>query len=226
VVLSQSSVIPSSSATTNGDGALSYSVTAAGATGCSVNSNTGVVSFTGVGTCTVRASASSTSNYLADSEDVVFTITSNTPTVSINLDMTTGATVSNSTVAYAASGLQNNSAWSLIVRSSPQTIASGTFSNGLVNGSAQIPSGLAAGWHSITLTGTGANGNTISHAVWFEVSNSGTLLQTSGTGPVSPITSASSLANTGANTYPGLLSMLMLGVGSALIFASRRKVLK
>ncbi|MFA9277109.1 MAG: InlB B-repeat-containing protein [Rhodoluna sp.] len=226
VLLSQSSVTPSSAASTSGDGTLTYSVTDAGATGCSVNSNTGVVSYTGVGTCTVRASASSTSNYLADTEDVVFSITSSTPAVSLNLDMASGATVANSTVDYAASGLQSNSPWTLIVRSNPQTIASGTYSSGLLNGSAQIPSGLAAGWHSITLTGTGANGNTISHAVWFEVSSSGTLLQTSGSGPASPTASASSLANTGASTYPGSLAMLLLAIGSALVIAARRRLQK
>lgn len=223
VLLSQSSVTPSSAASTNGDGALTYSVANAGATGCSVNSNTGVVSFNGVGTCTVRVTASSTSNYLADTEDVVFSVTSSSPAVSLNLGMTSGATVANSTVDYAASGLQANSAWTLVVRSNPQTIASGTFSSGLLNGSAQIPSGLTAGWHSITLTGIGANGNTISHAVWFEVSSSGTLLQTSGTGPASPTTTASSLANTGSNSYPGSLAMLMLAVGVALLIVTRRK---
>ena len=223
VLLSQSSVTPSSAASTNGDGTLTYSVANAGATGCSVNSSTGVVSFNGVGTCTVRATASSTSNYLADTEDVVFSVTSSSPAVSLNLGIASGATVANSTVDYAASGLQANSAWTLVVRSNPQTIASGTFSSGLLNGSAQIPSGLTAGWHSITLTGTGANGNTISHAVWFEVSSSGTLLQTSGSGPTSPTSSSASLANTGTSYNPGSLAALMMGIGLALVFIARRR---
>lgn len=181
------------------------------------------MSFNGVGTCTVRATASSTSNYLADTEDVVFSVTSSSPAVSLNLGIASGATVANSTVDYAASGLQANSAWTLVVRSNPQTIASGTFSSGLLNGSAQIPSGLTAGWHSITLTGTGANGNTISHAVWFEVSSSGTLLQTSGSGPTSPTSSSASLANTGTSYNPGSLAALMMGIGLALVFIARRR---
>lgn len=224
VLLSNSSVTPSSSAITSGDGVVTYSVFDAGATGCAVNSNTGIVTFSGVGACTIRATASSTVNYLSDTEDVVFSIGSSSPAVSLNLDMATGATVANSTVDYAASGLQNNSAWTLIVRSNPQTIASGTFTSGLLNGSAQIPSGLGAGWHSITMTGIGSNGNTISHAVWFEVSNSGTLLQTSGSGPTLPtsnVASPSSLANTGMSSHAGSLAVLVLAIGSALLIFRR-----
>lgn len=229
VLLSQSSITPSTAATSSGDGAVTYSVSDAGATGCSVNSNTGVVTFSSVGNCTIRATAASTANYLTDSEDVVFSISSSTPAVSLNLDVTTGATVANSTVDYAASGLQTNSAWTLIVRSDPQTIASGTFSGTLLNGSAQLPAGLEAGWHSITMTGIAANGNIISHAVWFEVSSSGTLLQTSGSEPASPTSNGSSvtgLANTGANSFPGASAMLMLAVGSALLIFKRSKAVQ
>ncbi|WP_172418271.1 InlB B-repeat-containing protein [Aurantimicrobium minutum] len=215
------SITPSSLATTSGDGQISYSVLDARTTGCSVDSSTGVVTFTGVGICSVRATAASTANYLADTHDVDFTITSSTPAVSLALDMTTGSTVANSTVDYAASGLQSNSSWTLVVRSNPQTIASGTFSSSLLSGSAQIPSGLSAGWHSITLTGTGANGETISHAVWFEVSNSGTLLQTSGTGPSSAISSPASLAQTGANTNSLWMGAALLLTGATFLLLRR-----
>lgn len=215
------SITPSSLATTSGDGQISYSVFDARTTGCSVDSSTGVVTFTGVGICSVRATAASTANYLADTHDVDFTITSSTPAVSLALDMTTGSTVANSTVDYAASGLQSNSSWTLVVRSNPQTIASGTFSSSLLSGTAQIPSELSAGWHSITLSGTGANGETISHAVWFEVSNSGTLLQTSGTGPVTPTSSAASLAQTGANTNSLWMGAVLLLTGAAFILLRR-----
>lgn len=215
------SITPSSLATTSGDGQISYSVLDARTTGCSVDSSTGVVTFTGVGICSVRATAASTVNYLTDTHDVDFTITSSTPAVSLALDMTTGSTVANSTVDYAASGLQSNSAWTLVVRSNPQTIASGTFSSSLLSGTAQIPSGLSAGWHSITLTGTGANGETISHAVWFEVSNSGTLLQTSGTGPSSAISSPASLAQTGANTNSLWMGAALLLTGATFLLLRR-----
>ena len=221
VLRNLSSVTPSSTAATNGDGQISYSVFDARTTGCSVDSSTGVVTFTGVGTCSVRATAASTANYLADTHDVDFTITSSTPAVSLALDLTTGSTVANSTVDYAASGLRSNSAWTLIVRSNPQTIASGTYSSSLLSGTAQIPSGLSAGWHSITLTGIGANGETISHAVWFEVSNSGTLLQTSGTGPVTPTSSVASLAQTGANTNSLWMGAVLLLTGAAFILLRR-----
>ncbi|WP_114128453.1 InlB B-repeat-containing protein [Aurantimicrobium sp. MWH-Uga1] len=221
VLRNLSSVTPSSPATTNGDGQISYSVVDARTTGCSVDSSTGVVSFTGVGICSVRATAASTTNYLADTQDVDFSISSSTPTVSLALDMTTGSNVANSTVDYAASGLQSNSAWTLIVRSNPQTIASGTFSSSLLSGSAQIPAGLSEGWHSITLTGTGSNGEIISHAVWFEVSSSGTLLQTSGIGPVTPTSSAAVLPQTGGNIDSLWMGAVLLLTG-ATFFLLRR----
>lgn len=214
---SQSTLTPSSAATTSGDGQISYSVTSAGASGCTVDSSSGVLSFTGVGVCVIRATAASTVNYLSATRDVSFNITSTAPAISLALDMTSGATVANSNVNYAASGLQNNSAWSLVVRSNPQTIASGTYSNSLLSGSAQIPSGLSAGWHSITLTGTGSNGETVSHAVWFEVSNSGTLLQTSGTGPASPTSSPAGLAQTGGNTDSIWIGILLVLAGVAFM---------
>ena len=53
---------------------ISYSVQSAGTTGCTVNSSTGVISFTAAGTCVVRASAQSTANSAAGFTDVSFVI--------------------------------------------------------------------------------------------------------------------------------------------------------
>jgi len=57
-------------ATTSGDGAITYSVVSAGTSACSVSGRT--LSFTNVGTCTVRATAASTTNYNAATTDLVF----------------------------------------------------------------------------------------------------------------------------------------------------------
>lgn len=213
-------ITPSSSATTSGTGTISYGVISRGALGCSVDPNTGVISFIGVGTCTVRASASESSTHLAAHTDVVFTSTSNAPAFSLNLNMTVGQSVANSTLDYAASGLNPNTSWDLVLRSTPQTLASGVFSGSVLSGSATIPSGLQPGWHSLTLTGTGPNGSIASHTVWFEVSANGTLAGTSSVNPV--VASSTSLAQTGTDILGKMsAAVLLVLLGAVLVSLTR-----
>ncbi len=222
-----SAVTPEPGASTDGGGTISYSISDAGSTGCSVNSATGALTFTGVGVCVVRATAAANANYAAGSEDVEFEIGSTSPAMSLVLNLETGDEVADQQVAYGAAGLQSDSEWSLVVRSTPQTIASGTFAGSLVSGSAQIPENLTAGWHSITLTGYAPDGSLISHAVWFEVSESGTLL---GVSDEAPIESDDEGGN-GSDALPGtgmaekiqtllMLSLLLL-LGGALAVRKR-----
>lgn len=75
VTASSGTIVPSALATTNGDGAISYAVTSAGTTGCSVNASTGVIAFTGAGTCQVTATAAETATYSQATRAVNFTIT-------------------------------------------------------------------------------------------------------------------------------------------------------
>ena len=78
--ISTGSVTPSSLATSSGTGAISYSVVNAGASGCSVNSSTGVITATGAGTCIVRATAAAVGvQFFTATKDVTFTFTANVP---------------------------------------------------------------------------------------------------------------------------------------------------
>lgn len=221
----QSPVTPSTSATTSGDGAISYSVASAGSTGCTVNSSSGVLSFSGVGKCVVQAKAAATSNYAEATRLVEFTIGSVASAISLNLDLATGATVTNADVSYGAAGLQSGTTWSLVVKSTPQTIATGTSSGSVISGTAQIPAGLSAGWHSITFTGVNTSGATISHAIFFEVSTTGTLAQTTSVNPESSATTSSSsnskLASTGMAHQPIYIALLALVFGGLLITLRR-----
>ncbi len=63
-----------SAATDLGSVPITYAVTNAGTTGCTVNATTGALSWTGAGSCTVAASAAATSLYGAASTSVTFTI--------------------------------------------------------------------------------------------------------------------------------------------------------
>lgn len=108
--LSDSPHSPSSSATTSGNGAITYSVTSAGTTGCSVGSSTGVLTYSAVGSCTVRASAAATSQWGAASKSVTFVISSSS---------TTSTTVSSSTTIGGSGGGSSGG------QGSVSTIASG-----------------------------------------------------------------------------------------------------
>jgi hypothetical protein len=135
----------------------------------------------------VRASAASTDTFIGAFKDVVFEVGSTAPAMSLNLDLEIGETVANADIAYGASGLKPGSPWSLVVRSDPQTVASGTFASTAIGGTAQISTGLAPGWHSITFTGVSPSGSTVFQSVWFEVASSGTLAQTSTSEPTAKI---------------------------------------
>lgn len=54
--------------------AITYSVSSAGTSGCTVNSSTGVVSYTSGGTCSITATAANSGNYLGATKTVAFTI--------------------------------------------------------------------------------------------------------------------------------------------------------
>ncbi len=72
-------IIPNASATTTSDGALSYIVTSAGSTGCTVDPSTGVVTYASPGTCVVSARAAETATYASGSTQVSFSIVAPAP---------------------------------------------------------------------------------------------------------------------------------------------------
>lgn len=72
-------IIPNAAATTNSDGALSYLVTSAGSSGCTVDPSTGVVTYASPGTCVVSARAAETATYASGSTQVSFSIVAPAP---------------------------------------------------------------------------------------------------------------------------------------------------
>jgi uncharacterized repeat protein (TIGR02543 family) len=65
---------PSTSASTSAGTTISYAVSNAGATGCSVDSSTGTLSYTAAGICAVTATAAAAGDYVSASTTVSFTI--------------------------------------------------------------------------------------------------------------------------------------------------------
>ena len=84
---------PSSLASALGSPTITYSVTSAGTTGCTVNSTTAVLTFTAAGSCTVRATSDATSVYESATKDVTFSITLATRTLSIDSGYTSSYTM-------------------------------------------------------------------------------------------------------------------------------------
>lgn len=225
VMANASPLTPSSSATTSGTGVITYSVLSDSGAQCTVSTAFGVVSFTQAGTCVVRATANADDTYSSAYKDVTFTIGSATTSLTLNLDVAVGNAVANAPVNYQTTGLKPNTSWSLVVRSTPQTLASGNIGSlGALTGSNAIPAGLEPGWHSITLTGTSLNGGIVATTVWFEISDTGVLLTSQTTEPDSPAPSpeAANLVLTGFPAgVASALTVLLLLLGVALVGVRR-----
>ena len=74
VAFSSGSITPSALATASGGTTITYSVTDAGTTGCTVNATTAVIAATAGGNCVVTATAANAGNYLAATASVTFAI--------------------------------------------------------------------------------------------------------------------------------------------------------
>ena len=87
--LSASPATPSALAASSGPGAIQYSVLNAGTTGCTVIPSTGVLTFTTVGTCVVRATTAASGKYASGNADVLFVITDRNATTTTAAAVTT-----------------------------------------------------------------------------------------------------------------------------------------
>jgi uncharacterized repeat protein (TIGR02543 family)/LPXTG-motif cell wall-anchored protein len=91
LTMTSSPSLPNAIATTSGDGQITYSVVNGGSTGCSVNPNSGEITFNNSGTCTIRATASATSSFLATSVDKTFNLVFPAANQSAGVLATTGS---------------------------------------------------------------------------------------------------------------------------------------
>jgi hypothetical protein len=195
--------------------------------GFTINSSTGVVSMAasvaaGSHVLTVVASDGTASA----TQTVTVTVTAaSAPSADagLALDRSVGQPIAGAGVDYFVDGLQVGSTWALTLRSTPQIIASGIVDgSGAVRGTAVIPAGLAAGWHSITMTGTDILGTAVNEVLWFELNGSGVVAAKQNTAPVLP---AAVLARTGSDIgglLTGALALLMLGL-VAVAFTRRQE---
>jgi hypothetical protein len=140
--------------------------------------------------------------------------------VSLDLDLNVGDSVAGSSVGVSAEGLLVDSAYTVVVRSTPDTIASGNATNTgtLSDTSGLMPSGLTPGAHTVTFTGTDSEGNAVSRVAYLTVSDTGTVTYLSYTAAESL-----TLAETGFELAPyGAAALLLLAAGVALTLRRRR----
>lgn len=136
-----STTAPSALATSSGDGAISYAVSSAGATGCTVDSSTAALTFAGAGSCAITATAAATSSYGVASTTVTFSVS---------------LTAQPITVSAASS--------TLAVYSSTALSTSGVLGTGQVT-YAESSSGAVCSLNGSTLTATGVGTCTVTASV-------------------------------------------------------------
>lgn len=146
------------------------------------------------------------------------------PAIHLDLKATARDVVAGAPVLIEGQGLQPGSAYSLVMRSTPTTVTTGTVSSGgRFSTTVNLPAGIAPGNHTITLTAIGSDGSTLSLVTTFVVSSAGTFTSISpGVGSV-----VGGLAATGPNGSALSLgvasSFALLVLGLAAFASSRRK---
>jgi hypothetical protein len=104
LTMAQSPHTPSTLASGSASPAITYAITSAGTTGCTVNASTAVITYTGTGSCTVTVTAEATSVYASATKSVVFSIEQIEQAVSITSTAPVAAKVAGSTYALTATG--------------------------------------------------------------------------------------------------------------------------
>lgn len=136
-----------------------------------------------------------------------------TPSIDLSMSATVGMLVAGTPVEFSASGLADSAPYSVIVRSTPRVLSSGTALGGAVSNSATIPAGLEAGWHTLTFSSTAANGSSVKQVMYFEVSESGRLLEKTNVMPAElAVTGGSNLAGVGIASALVMLAGLLLSL--------------
>lgn len=142
--------------------------------------------------------------------------------LNLDLDLAIGDTVAGAEVTISGAGLLPDSPYTVVVRSTPVTIATGfADSSGAFTSTGAMPTGLSAGAHTVTLTGTAADGTELTRVAYLTVSDTGTLTYLSEI--AADAGAAEMLASTGFTGAPlGGAALLLLIAGTALVVLRRR----
>ena len=179
-------------ANTGGSLITGYTVTSSGGQTATVSGTGTSVTVTGLTngtayTFTVTATNVSGTSAASDSSTAVTpTITpAITPTVSLVLNFLAGSNIGDAVTTVSASNLKVGSDFSLVMRSTPVIVHSGVVGlTGAVNWRDNLPTGVPAGAHSLTLYGVAPDGAVLTAVAWFSYNASGEIVESSRIGPV------------------------------------------
>ena len=144
----------------------------------------------------------------------------------ITIDVANGAAVTGAPVALITSGLKEGAAWNATVRSTPIVVGSGVIdATGALSTTVNIPAGLAAGLHTITLASAAADGTPFTSVLYFAVSPTGTLLAVSAS-QATALAALPQLAATGLDIAPSVFvasGLLLAGAAFVGVTTIRRR---
>lgn len=142
------------------------------------------------------------------------------PAIHLDLQAGVGDSLPGALVVIGGEGLAGASAYTLIVRSTPQVVESGTAS-ALGNFSKSVPmSALAPGTHTLTLTATAPDGSTLTLVQPFTVDANGMITSLSATAGSTSVV----LAATGVSTQlmvGGVSGLVLLVLGFVMLMVAR-----
>ena len=161
------------------------------------------------------------------------------PRLAVVLDFGPGATAAGASTTVNASGLLPGSPFTVVLRSTPTTLFTGTVTSaGVASAVVRLPVNVPEGPHSLTLAGTSSDGTPVSSSAWFGVDAAGTVTAVSLTGAI-PATenrddgaAESAPANDASDSekavdatlwFVGGAALLLAAAVAAAILVSRRK---
>jgi len=143
------------------------------------------------------------------------------PALWLDLGLAIGDAFAGAEMTVSGAGLAAGTDYTLILRSTPVLLAGGTTgASGAFTAAALFPAALAAGQHTVTLSGTGADGSAVSAVAYLTVNATGTVTHLSYTAAetVTAVTAPAALVSTGFEGAPlGFAALLVLLAGAALL---------
>jgi len=173
-------------ANTGGSLITGYTVTSSGGQTATVSGTSATVTGLTNGTAyTFTVTATNASGTSAASDSSTAVTPAITPTVSLVLNFLAGSNIRDAVTTVSASNLKVGSDFSLVMRSTPVIVHSGVVgSTGAVNWRGNLPTGVPAGAHSLTLYGVAPDGAVLTAVAWFSYNASGEIVESSRIGPV------------------------------------------
>jgi len=177
----------------------------------------GVVTGTGAGDCVVTATTAGDRETQAASATTTVRVTVAPAALGVDLAARAGDRAAGAAVTATGQGLRPGSDVTLVVHSTPRTLATGTVgADGTVSLTGALPTGLEVGSHRIVVGAVAFDGTALTSEVGFTVASDGTILSIAGVPAVLAVTGAEPVTAAG-------LAAAWIVLGAALLLVARRR---